>query len=156
MPNEPVILLISRQSVEQIDTTPALGRLKLLSATREDCWRYRQQLNLLFDGWDTDPRELTDIGEVRSYVLALNRLWPYWAFFLSYETTDLATWIACTCGRRFLGGGAIELDISLLQKAMSAGYDGMNELWDKHSFPEQELEAQSEAFGQKIVALSGG
>lgn len=149
------ILLISRQSVNETDTAPVLDRLKLLSATREDCWLYQQQLSLVFEGWDQDPRELTDIGEVRSYVLALSRLWPYWAYFLSYESTDLAIWLACTCGSRFLGHGAIELDVSRLEKAMAAGYDGMNALWDRHGFPESELEIQSDAFAQKIIAFSG-
>ena len=39
--NEPVILMVSRTAVERDDLASVLGRLKLLSATREDAWLYR-------------------------------------------------------------------------------------------------------------------
>ncbi len=43
---EPVVLLISRQAIESGNVGVVAQRLRLLTASREDTWRYRSQVCL--------------------------------------------------------------------------------------------------------------
>ena len=121
--NEPVILMVSRTAVERDDLASVLGRLKLLSATREDSWLYRGQLSIVFEGYEDDPRELVDLPEVRRFVARLQAAWPYWAFFFNQLDSTISLWLACLCGKAFPGSGRVELDIELLREMLSCGVE---------------------------------
>ncbi|KOP36795.1 MULTISPECIES: chlororespiratory reduction 6 domain-containing protein [unclassified Flavobacterium] len=41
------------------------------------------KLMLMIDGYDEDPRELCEIEEVREYFSVLDKLFPYWFYFLN-------------------------------------------------------------------------
>ena len=66
--SEPVLLMISRRQIEKHDMASVLKELKVLTATREDCWLYRNQMSMIVDGYDSDTRELIDIPEVRKFL----------------------------------------------------------------------------------------
>ena len=140
---EPVVLLISRREVEAGDVASALSRLKVFVATREDAWRYRGQMALVVDGYNDDPRELVDIPEVRSLLQRLEVGWPFWAYFLNQVDDSIKLMLSCVVGTQFLGRSAVEVDPELVIKAMQRGFDGMNAMFDRHHFPESELEAMS-------------
>lgn len=142
--HDPVILMIGRPAVEQNDWAAVLGQLRLLSATREDCWLYRGQLAIAFDGYEADPRELIEIPEVRSFVSTLNAAWPYWAFFLNQLDHSINLWAACLCGDDFPGGGQVQIDVQKLKALLIQGFEGMTELFVRHDFPEKDLFVQSE------------
>jgi len=40
------------------------------------------------------------------------------------------------CGSKFPGQGIVEIDLERLEKWLMKGFDGMNELFDRHGFPE--------------------
>lgn len=145
---DPVILMISRRQVEQGDMNSVLGRLKILTAAREDVWRYRGQMSLVVDGYDEDPRELIDIPQVRNFLREFSMAWPYWGFFFNQIDDSLMILGACVCGKDFPGAGTVEMDVKLLEKFVRAGFDGMNKLFDKHHFPEAELETMSRGLGE--------
>lgn len=155
---EPVILMVSRSAVERDDLASVLGRLKLLSATREDAWLYRGQLSIVFEGYEDDRRELVDLPEVRRFVARLNAAWPYWAFFLNQLDSTISLWLACLCGKAFPGSGQVELDIELLRETLESGFDDMNALFDKHGFSEEALRVQSEGLTRLVgeMANMGG
>ena len=48
--------------------------------------------------------------------------------------------LSCVAGSRFLGRGAVEMDADLLAGARARGFGGMNMVFDRFSFPEDELE----------------
>ena len=156
--NEPVILMVSRTAVERDDLASVLGRLKLLSATREDAWLYRGQLSIVFEGYEDDPRELVDVPEVRRFVVRLNAAWPYWAFFMNQLDSTISLWLACLCGKTFPGSGQVELDIELLREMLRGGFDGMNTLFDRHGFSEDALRVQIEGLACLVgeMANTGG
>ena len=45
--------------------------------------------------------------------------------------------------RRFLGRGAVEMDADLVASALARGFGGMNIVFDRFGFPEDELEKMS-------------
>lgn len=140
---EPVILMISRRQVEEHDVASVVAGLKLFTATREDAWRYRGQMSLVVDGYGEDERELVDIEQVRVSLCAMELQWPYWAFFLNQVDDSLKILGSCVCGVSFPGGGAVEIDRRALLQFLQRGLHGLNMLFDKHGFAEQELQWMS-------------
>lgn len=143
---EPVVLLISRREVEQADLASVLSRLKVFLATREDAWRYRGQMTLVVDGYNHDPRELVDIAEVRSLLRRLEAEWPYWAYFFNQVDDSIKLLLSCVAGRRFPGNGAVEMDGEQVAAAMARAFGGMNAVFERFGFPEDELELMSRGF----------
>lgn len=141
--SEPVVLMISRREVEAADLASVLSRLKVFLATREDAWLYRGQMTLVVDGYNNDPRELVDIPEVRALLRRLEAEWPYWAYFFNQVDDSIKLLLSCIAGCRFLGRGAVEMDADLVASALARGFGGMNIVFDRFGFPEDELETMS-------------
>jgi hypothetical protein len=148
---DPVILLISRRQVEEQDVDSVLDSLKVFTASREDAWLYRGQMSLVVDGYNEDSRELTDIPEVRSLLKRLVSEWPYWGFFMNQVDDSIKILGSCYCGVEFLGRGSVVIDPSLLPDFLNKAFAGMNELFDKHGFPESELEAMSVGLADLVM-----
>lgn len=143
---EPVVLLVSRREVEAADLASVLSRLRVFLATREDAWRYRGQMTLVVDGYNHDPRELVDIPEVRTLLRRLEAEWPYWAFFFNQVDDSIKLLLSCVAGSRYLGNGAVEMDADLVAAAMARAFGGMNAVFARFNFPEDELELMSRGF----------
>ncbi len=147
---EPVVLMISRRQVEQHDLASVLDSLKIFTASREDAWKYRGQMTLVVSGYDDDPRELVDMAEVRSLLVALVEQWPYWGFFMNQVDDSIRILASCYCGVEFPGGGAALIDPQRIRPFMNLAFAGMNTLFDQHGFPEHELEAMSLGLAQLL------
>ena len=141
--SEPVVLMISRREVEAADLDSVLSRLKVFLAAREDAWRYRGQMTLVVDGYNNDPRELVDIAEVRTLLRGLEAEWPYWAYFFNQVDDSIKLLLSCVAGSRFLGQGAVEMDADLVAAALARAFGGMNIIFERFGFPEDELEKMS-------------
>jgi hypothetical protein len=151
---EPVVLLISRREVEAGDLASVLSRLKPFLATREDAWRYRGQMTLVVDGYNDDPRELVDIPEVRTLLRGLESSWPLWAYFFNQVDDSIKLLLSCVAGSRFLGRGAVELDADLVAAALGRAFGGMNLIFDRFGFPEDELEKMSNGLVEVLQQTS--
>lgn len=138
---EPVILLISRQQVEENNMSSVLEMLRILTASREDIWRYRQQMSLVVDGYQTDPRELVDIVQVRSFLREFAMQWPYWSFFFTHDDISIILLASCCCGSEYPGGGRVAIDYKKLQMFLTQGFNALNLLFEKHGFSEIPLES---------------
>lgn len=147
---EPVVLVISRCQVETGDMASVLTELKPFLATREDAWLYRNQMALVVDGYNEDPRELVDIAEVCAFLQSLERAWPYWAYFFNQVDDSLIIFLSCLCAASYPGGGAVEVDLSKLQEVLTRGFGGMNSIFEKHGFAENELESMSRGLMEVI------
>lgn len=154
--SEPVVLMISRREVEKADLASVLSRLKVFLATREDAWLYRGQMTLVVDGYNSDPRELVDIPEVRNLLRRLEAEWPYWAFFFNQVDESIKLLLSCVAGSRFLGNGAVEMDANLVAGAMARAFGGMNAVFERFDFPEDELELMSRGFAEVLQQAGMG
>ena len=151
---EPVLLLISRRAVESFDVASVLNGLKPLLATREDAWRYRGQMSMIFDGYDSDPRELVDIPEVRTFLLEFDQKWPFWAYFFNQVDDTIKIYLSCICGASYPGGGAVEIDTEKLRITLMHGFGELNSLFERFGFSEKELEITSRGV-MEMVEQSG-
>lgn len=59
--DEPVVFARSPVGVQQADLPSVPSCLRVVLATREDAWRHRSQMTLVFDEFNDDPREPVDI-----------------------------------------------------------------------------------------------
>jgi hypothetical protein len=66
------------------------------------------KINISFDGYDDDPRELFEIDEVREYIDLLDEAIPELFFFARSErsATTLMFFLFCLAGRGWEGGRA--------------------------------------------------
>ena len=60
--------------------------------------RLREMMNAFVfcvEGWDSDPREIHTIPEVRRFYAAFHEAWPYWLYFCNLDTDVLRTMVCC-------------------------------------------------------------
>ncbi len=151
---EPVVLMISRRQVESADIASVLIKLKPFLAAREDAWLYRGQMSLVVDGYNEDAREIIDIPEVRAFLQLLNEQWPYWAFFFNQVDDSIKLLGCCVCGANFPGNGVIEIDGAKLVDFLHRGFGGMNFIFEKFGFPEDELKTMGDGL-LEVIEQSG-
>ncbi len=112
-------------------------------ATREDARLYRGQMTMVFDGYDSDPRELVDIPEVRTFLVEFDQQWPYWAYFFNQVDDTIKLYLSCICGVSYPGGGVVEIDSEKLRISLMQGFAGLNSVFERFGFSEDELEIAS-------------
>lgn len=151
---DPLIVVISRQSVEECDVDRVCRTMRPLMVSKEDVITYCQQVCVVFEGWDSDPRELIDVQEFRLFVQRLAVAWPEWPYFLNQVDTGIGLWISCLAGNKFPGGGAVEIDMKLLKTVMIDSLHGMNSVYDRFGLSESNLEKQSTGFISLIQNMS--
>lgn len=88
-------VVVSRQEVESLDTGPALSVLRRLLETPQTALAHMEGVDIAFHGYDDDPRELSEVPEVRDYVHALDEQFPFWLFFLSKQGLGLQCLTFC-------------------------------------------------------------
>ena len=79
---EPLVVIVRRHDVEAGNTASTLRVLSRLLAGVATVREYRERVDIAFQGYDTDSRELFEIPEVRRFVAALDDSFPYWLYFL--------------------------------------------------------------------------
>jgi hypothetical protein len=121
-----------------------------MTASREDVWLYRGQMTLVVDGYNEDARALVDIPEARRILRTLVEQWKYWGFFFNQVDDSVKLLASCACGTNFPGHGAVEIDAHKLGDFLNRAFAGMNSIFDKHGFPESELEAMSRGLAEVI------
>lgn len=69
--------------------------------------------------------------------------WPHLTYFFNQVDDSIKLLLSCVGGSRFLGRGAVEMDADLVAVALARGFGGMNMIFDRFGFPEDELEKMS-------------
>jgi hypothetical protein len=78
---QPIIMVISRDEVDSRDTSSITGVLKSCLSSSERALSCFEKLDVAFDGYEDDTREVFETPEVREYVALLDEEFPYWLFF---------------------------------------------------------------------------
>jgi hypothetical protein len=87
-------VVISRQQIESGDVSSVLSVLSEL-LYKEAAIHYREMVDVAVQGYDANPRELTELPEVRDFVKKLDEEFPYWCYFLSKRTAGLMFILSC-------------------------------------------------------------
>ena len=76
-----LLLIVSRRDVETGDITDILRSLSHLISATEIARLYRERVDISFEGYEDDRRELWEIPEVRAFVHKVDDKFPYWLYF---------------------------------------------------------------------------
>lgn len=94
---EPDLLyvVVSKQDILSGNTLSTIDVLKTLARSPEDALRWRERVDIAFDGYNDTQWELFEIPEIRSFVYQLDEAFPFWLFFLSKARFGLQCIMLC-------------------------------------------------------------
>lgn len=150
-----VILEVSREWVEKKYYDEIYEFLTTLNLDQKTALRFRNKCQLFISGYDEDPRELFEIEEVREYVINLDKMFPYWFFFLAIDRKHRSLHLILFCCCRTIKhiDGNIEVNVEDFQKILATHYQRMNEVYSKHNISQElndkvSLEIREYFYGQ--------
>lgn len=139
-----VVVEISRHDIESCYLASALERLQILTDSAENTRLYRESIVLSVDGYNSDPRELVEIPEVRVFFQKLTEQWPNWLWFLNREIGSVGLLLSLLCDvnvHRIRGSYSTEFESILeLKRKISELLDRGNALFDTYGITEQEAQ----------------
>jgi len=125
-------VVISRRDIEAGDPNGTLRTLRQLIDSRSIAEKFQGQVELSVHGYDSDPRELHEISEVRAFFRELDEAFPFWFYFLStYGESFLLVLAFCLCRVTKMGPGLAMINPGDLQEFLEVHYGAMNHVCDK-------------------------
>lgn len=88
-------VVVSKQDVLSGNTQPTAEILRALLHSPEQALRWRERVDIAFDGYNETRWELFEIPEVRDFVFQLDEEFPFWLFFLSKAHLGLQCIMLC-------------------------------------------------------------
>lgn len=146
-PGTDVIVIVKKEDVLKNDISAVYNKLCVFSESREMAMNYANMMSIIFDGWETDQREIYQIDEIRTYMRELTKAWPFWFHFINKADHNLLVIMESlmrikktihTQGivRAVLADGE-------LSRVLGDLFGGMNWLYDKLGFTEAENSAMT-------------
>lgn len=130
-----VLYIIDPDDLRRGNVTRSREFFDRLRATKELALECQGKVELVFCGFDDDPREVFEIPEVRKYVASLDRVLPELFFFASTgaRAQTLKVFVSCLCeakwdGQRSPTGGMVSLDSKRLGKFLNDHFSGLNKM----------------------------
>jgi hypothetical protein len=154
--------VIDRAVVESQDVDAALAVLATLCASADDARANRNCMQLVVSGYETDPRALWQVPEVRAYLRSLTRRWPYWLHFVSKIDDSLSILLLClmdpAAPKRPLelpGNVGSPVDPDALRATMLRLFAGVDALYERLGLTEQENEQLTGEVLDCVIASFG-
>jgi hypothetical protein len=122
-------VVVSPQETLSLDIKPALKVLESVLYDGETVRMFQGRVNIAFDGYDNDSRELYEVPEVRQYLAALDSKFPYWFYFLSTANDTLKLIAFCFCRTRKIKTGLAFPEPHDFQGFMIVHFDALNRLF---------------------------
>jgi hypothetical protein len=97
---EVILFMVDRPEVEAMDASRARGFRSRLCASKDLMMHCQGKIDIIFHGYNDEPRELFEIEEVRKYVALLSEAIPELFFFSRTEepATTLTLFVFCLGG----------------------------------------------------------
>jgi hypothetical protein len=141
---EPIFLVFSREQIDAHDISEPLQVLRQLAGNPEKAVAACGRISLVIDGYNTDPRELFEIPEVRRYIKALDDMWPYWFFFLSQADDSIKVVESCLCDSIEVVPGVTSVDNEQLNTCLTRHFSALNHYCESINLPESRIQEISE------------
>jgi hypothetical protein len=125
-----VVIQAERRDIEEVEIRPTLA--KLMSLLDADNVRdHLERVDLCVSGYDSDPRDPCEIPDVREWMAALDKAFPYWFAFLNKQSQSMGLVTFALCPYIKVPGGGIAIDPAGLRGFMMVHFAAVNELVDK-------------------------
>lgn len=131
--------VVSSISKEYIDNKDFDYVQNFFNQMLEEPLGYANKVVLMVEGYDNDPRELFEIQEIREYFSTLDRLFPYWFYFINREKNNgyssLSLIMLLLVPNKIIklknGKNSIEYEIEKFKEFMDIHFHYFNEITDK-------------------------
>lgn len=130
---ERILIMVSRDEIEEMDVQPTIDRLHDLVLTRETAMAAMQRVALLVHGWDDEPQELWEVQQVRAWINRLFEECPHLLFLISPGTTTLEMIAACYCRSQDSPDGKLQFDPERMKKFFDSAFGGLNEVTQRYA-----------------------
>lgn len=145
---DPIIFMIAKQSIMECDISFALAKLHDISGDPKKGASYCGRIVLVIDGFDTDPRELFEIPEVRRYVKSLDELWPYWYFFLSQASESIQMVESCLVETIEVIPGVASIDVDGFKASKKRHMNAMRRYAAAINYPDEQTDLICDGINQ--------
>jgi hypothetical protein len=142
-------IVIDRADVEAGDIQPVLHVLNTLVTDRATIREHEGRVIVSFHGYDSDPRAIQFIPEIRRFLELLTQAFPYWLHFLPKQGPLLETLMFCLVPVRPAGAGRTRFDLAALSNLLLYQFGHINRLYEEHDIPDsnnERLTLQVEAY----------
>ena len=150
--SEPVFLImnITRVEIETKNIASALERLHVLTDSLKNVLLYKESMAFQISGYDSDPRELPEIPEVRSFFCRLTAEWPHWLWFLARGSGSIPLLLALLCRVKIVRGkkgsfGTSFESVKELQDVLHDLFSRGNALFDAYSVSDDMVAESAES-----------
>lgn len=97
-----IAIALNVENLNNLDLSPAIEVIEqLLSEGAIASYEQQLQFNIDFPREKTDPRELSEISEVRLWFIRLDARYPWLPFLLDWKTGELARYAAMLVPHQF-------------------------------------------------------
>lgn len=138
-----VIIQAERRNVEEGEIRPTLANLNLLLESGK-ARNYLERVDFYVAGYDSDPRELCEIPEIREWMARLDKEFPYWFAFLTKQSQAMGFVTFALCPFIKVPSGGIAMDPAGLRGFMMSHFTAVNRLVDQEVLTEGDSMAISE------------
>lgn len=157
-PKEPIIFFVDHGMIRTRATQKPLEALKSMASNANQIRKYANSVQLIFDGYEDDQRELYEIEEVRRFVQDMHKEFPFWFHFLSKVDPSIMLVIFCLIKieieRKQDGEIIIKLEEGAFSRIIDDLFSAMNRLYEAHGFSLQENNAMTRAVREYLDAYS--
>jgi len=111
-----ITIKLTKDSIDQLDLSPVQRELDPI-LNQGNLTEYEQQFQFEVDypREETDPRELSEIPEVRLWFLRLDTVYPWFVFFVDWRNGELARYSAMLVPHQFSRAEGIQFNPEALE-----------------------------------------
>jgi hypothetical protein len=94
-------IILDNQAIASLDLSPVKNHLAPLLPGKIADYEQQLQLAIAFDREESDPRELSEIPEIRLWYVRLDATYPWLPFLLDWKAGELARYTAMLVPHQF-------------------------------------------------------
>jgi len=152
---EPDLLyvVLSKQDILLGNTQPTIDVLETLTRSPEDAMKWRERVDIVFDGYNNTQWEIFEIPEVRNFVYQLDEAFPFWLFFLSKARFGLQCIMLCFLPPFLSPEAKAEIWPEIVKRLLEDRWlPGMNHVCEFVSMKDNEIEEMTDCVIEYIRA----
>lgn len=139
-----IFIIATKQDIELGNIDFVLDKLDSMLTSKKYLKSFQSKIDISIFGYENDRRELFDIPEVRNWVNKLDKVFPYWFFFLSKKLPSLAFITFALCKYRRVSNKECQLDNKSLGNFITNHFINMNKICLRLGFTEKEIRQLSD------------
>ncbi|MBP0029234.1 CRR6 family NdhI maturation factor [Roseofilum sp. Guam] len=143
---------LGAKAIQTLDLTPAQEAIApLLAEGKLSAHEQKLKFNIEYPREDTDPRELSEIPEIRLWFIRLDTVYPWLPFLLDWKGKELARYTAMLIPHQFHRTDGIQFNPEALEIfVMRKTFVLMNWMQQQGIEPRSRLKAMTQMLGYEL------